>query len=110
MLCVLEESKKERQALALGKRKTESYGKGFSGNKKFRSDDDEGKGKGPMKGQANPQCQTCGGYHIGACNLEVRCYGCGEPGHIKRNCAKAPWNNRRMQPHTNQLRPPAPAK
>jgi len=39
-----------------------------------------------MVEQRNPQCQTCGRYHVGSCNLEVRCFECGELGHVKRNC------------------------
>jgi len=68
----------------------EPFRKGFLGNKRFRPDDYQGKGKGHMEGQTNPQCRTCGRYYVGACNLEVQCFGCGEPGHIKRNCPKAP--------------------
>jgi len=95
---ILEESRKERQALGLVKRKMESFKKGFLGNKRFRSDDYQGKGKGPIEGQANPQCQTCGRYHTGACNLEVRCFRCGEPGHMKRNCPKAPKTTAKHNP------------
>jgi len=51
---VLEELRKERQALALGKQKMEPFRKGFSGNKRFRPNDYQGKGKGPMEGKTNP--------------------------------------------------------
>jgi len=46
---VLEESKRESQALALEKRKMESYRKGFLGNKRFRPDNYQGKGKQPVE-------------------------------------------------------------
>ena len=35
-----------------------------------------------------PQCRHCGRNHFGQCwrRSELICYGCGKPGHIKRNC------------------------
>jgi len=51
---VLEESRKERQALAMGKRKMELVRKGFSSNKRFRPNNYQGKGKGLMEGRLIP--------------------------------------------------------
>jgi len=79
MARVLEESKRESQALALGKQKIEPYRKGFLGNKRFRPDNYQGKGKQPVEWQTYLQCKTCGRHHMGARNFEVRYFGCGEP-------------------------------
>ena len=106
---VLEESRRERQALALGKRKMELDRKGFSGDKRFRPDSYQGKEKGPMVEQRHPQCRNYGRYHEGPCNFEVICFECGEPGHVKKFCPKIPKSNLKKQPPVNQPRLPAPA-
>ena len=64
---VLEESKMEKQALDAGKRKIGPPRKGFPGNKRFRSDNYQGKGKPPVEWQTNTKCETWGKYHGGEC-------------------------------------------
>ena len=46
---VLEEMKMEKQALDVGKRKMGQPRKGFPGNKRFRPDNYQGKGKQPTE-------------------------------------------------------------
>jgi len=95
---VLEESKIEKQALDVGKRKMGPPRKGFLGNKRFRFDNYQGKGKQPVEWQTNSRCETCGKYHGGVCVFAERCFECGEPGHRIKDCPKLDQSGPRRQP------------
>ena len=46
-----------------------------------------------MPRQNKTPCNTYGKFHGGLCRLDsVRCYGCGEMGHMVSECPKAEWN------------------
>ncbi|KAG5516681.1 hypothetical protein RHGRI_037428 [Rhododendron griersonianum] len=48
-----------------------------------------GQGQNQNWTENRPNCLNCGRAHIGIClKGSTSCYGCGEPGHIRRNCPK----------------------
>jgi len=107
---VLEENKKETQALNLEKRKREFPKQGFldRSDKRFRPDFPLGKGKQPMTRPPHyPNCRTCGKSHPGRCFYEnLHCYECGQRGHKRSECLKLIGSQNRVIPSTKLPRPP----
>jgi len=67
---VLEETKKEKEALDVGKRKMGPPRKGFPSNKRFRADNYQGKGNNLQNGELTPSARRVGNIMKGCVCLQ----------------------------------------
>lgn len=69
--------------------KKRKNGEHNSGNGQSKRQNTGGQDQNQNKNEDRPSCLNCGRSHIGICLKGSNgCYGCGEPGHIRKNCPR----------------------
>jgi len=109
---VIEEDRRETQALTLGGRKREFPRSNVptQSERRVRPSFLPEKGKQPMYSPRYPVCRNCGKRHEGKCLFgSGSCYECGQWGHRRSECPKLVGSQQRiMPPAAPPTKPPRP--